>query len=107
VPLQTEALDQLRQATEGMAEQLARRMHGSMGMSLGRNGQQMPRGRDPFGRQRGQGAGGRVENGDVKIPGRMELRRSRQILDELRRRSGERDRPALELDYIDRLIRRF
>ena len=107
VPLQTEALDQLRQATEGMAEQLARRMHGSMGMSLGRNGQQMPRGRDPFGRQRGQGAGGGVENGDVKIPGRMELRRSRQILDELRRRSGERDRPALELDYIDRLIRRF
>jgi hypothetical protein len=37
----------------------------------------------------------------------MELRRSREILDELRRRSGDRQRPALELDYIDRLLHQF
>jgi Domain of unknown function (DUF4175) len=35
------------------------------------------------------------------------LQKSRQILDELRRRAGERSRPAIELDYIDRLLRRF
>jgi hypothetical protein len=31
----------------------------------------------------------------------------RDILDELRRRAGEPGRPTLELDYIDRLLRRF
>lgn len=41
------------------------------------------------------------------IPTESDLLRSRRIFDELRRRSGERDRPALELDYIDRLLKRF
>jgi hypothetical protein len=35
------------------------------------------------------------------------MQRSRQILDELRRRAGERYRPQIELDYIDRLLQRF
>ena len=33
--------------------------------------------------------------------------RAREILDELRRRAGDFNRPQLELDYIDRLLRRF
>ncbi|WPZ34972.1 TIGR02302 family protein [Thalassobaculum sp. OXR-137] len=41
------------------------------------------------------------------IPAESDLLRSRRIFDELRRRSGERDRPAQELDYIDRLLKRF
>jgi hypothetical protein len=32
------------------------------------------------------------------------MRRAREILDELRRRAGERNRPQIELDYIDRLL---
>src|SRR5205823_3546504 len=35
------------------------------------------------------------------------LQKSRQILDELRRRAGERSRPLIELDYIERLLKRF
>jgi len=35
------------------------------------------------------------------------LQKSRQILDELRRRAGERSRPVIELDYIERLLKRF
>ena len=35
------------------------------------------------------------------------LQKSRQILDELRRRAGERFRPSIELDYIERLLKRF
>jgi len=107
VPQQTEALEQLRQATEGLAEQMARRMQGQMGMSLGRRGQQQQRGRDPFGRRQGDGTNGEIDDGAVKIPSRMELRRSREILDELRRRSGDHGRPKLELDYLDRLLRQF
>ncbi len=41
------------------------------------------------------------------LPAESDLLRSRRIFDELRRRSGERDRPAQELDYIDRLLKRF
>ena len=44
---------------------------------------------------------------DVKIPDENILQKSRQILDELRRRAGERSRPSIELDYIDRLLKRF
>jgi hypothetical protein len=43
----------------------------------------------------------------VQIPDEMELRRAREILNELRRRRGQRSRPPLELDYIDRLLQQF
>jgi uncharacterized protein DUF4175 len=35
------------------------------------------------------------------------MQKAREILDELRRRAGERDRPQFERDYIDRLLQRF
>jgi hypothetical protein len=35
------------------------------------------------------------------------MQKAREILDELRRRAGERDRPQIERDYIDRLLQRF
>ncbi|MEK9726135.1 MAG: DUF4175 family protein, partial [Rhodospirillaceae bacterium] len=111
VPQQTEALEQLRQATEGMAEQLARRMQGQgrMGVTMGnpQGGQQIERGRDPFGRRQNEGANGEFDDGEVKVPTGMEMRRSREILDELRRRSGDRARPKLELDYLNRLLQQF
>jgi hypothetical protein len=41
------------------------------------------------------------------VPGQMQMQRSREILEELRRRAGEPSRPKPELDYIDRLLKRF
>ena len=35
------------------------------------------------------------------------LEQAKRILEELRQRDGERDRPALEHDYIDRLLKQF
>jgi hypothetical protein len=35
------------------------------------------------------------------------MKRVREILEELRRRAGETDRPQQERDYIDRLLRQF
>ena len=57
----------------------------------------------------GRSAGGRrgYATGALKIPDRGSLQRAQEILDELRRRAAERSRPADELDYIDRLLRRF
>lgn len=107
VPWQTEALSQLQQGTENMAEQVARRMGGALGMSRGLQGQQPGEGRDPFGRNPGGTLGTAIDDGDVRIPDQMEQRRAREILQELRRRAGERYRPEMEREYIDRLLRRF
>jgi uncharacterized protein (TIGR02302 family) len=94
---QGEALDQLQQASRALAEQMRQNGQGGEGGSQA--------GRDPFGRNLpGQGD---LDRGDVKIPEQSEMQRSREILDELRRRAGERARPQIERDYIDRLLKRF
>lgn len=106
---QTKALGQLRQGMEGMSERMARRMGGAFGVSRGqRGGQSGPGpGNDPFGRAPGGAFGTTIDDGSVKIPDRMERRRARDILDELRRRAGEHHRPVPERAYIDRLLKRF
>jgi uncharacterized protein (TIGR02302 family) len=60
---------------------------------------------DPLNRRRsGQGV---FDRNTLGIPKASELQEARRLFNELRRRSGDRRRPALELDYIDRLLRRF
>ena len=65
------------------------------------------RGRDPFGRQVGDGTGGADESGDVIVPEERERQRTQAIQEELRRREGQRTRPQEELDYIGRLLKQF
>jgi uncharacterized protein (TIGR02302 family) len=104
---QTEALDQLQQAARAMAEQMNRLGEGQGDPNSGDPSGRRPRraDRDPLGRERN--GNGSYDQGDVKIPDQGELQKSREILDELRRRSGERSRPEIERDYIDRLLKRF
>jgi hypothetical protein len=68
--------------------------------------------RDPFGRLNAQDHA----NGGIDDGGRMRLgdpttnyavEKAKGILDELRRRAGERARPEIERDYIDRLLKQF
>jgi hypothetical protein len=63
--------------------------------------------RDPLGRPTRDGTSGRADGGDVHVPDQMEQARTREIQSELRRREGQRTRPAGELDYIDRLLKAF
>ena len=65
------------------------------------------RSRDPLGRPQGQGTSGADESADVKVPEEQERQRAQAIQEELRRRGADRGRPQEELDYIDRLLRRF
>jgi uncharacterized protein (TIGR02302 family) len=60
---------------------------------------------DPLGRQAGNsGSFGSDEN----IEAREEaFRRARELLDELRRRSADQDRPEVELEYLRRLLDQF
>ena len=115
VQAQTEALEHLRSGSNQAAQQMAQQMMGAMpmpGMMLLRGQQRplMPFGRqpdrDPFGR-RTDGVSGFATDDDVEVPDGMERRRAHEILRELQKRAGERERPKLELDYIERLLERF
>ena len=105
---QTEALDQLQQAAREFAQQMQQKGNGWGQPSDNQTGSADRHDgieRDPFGRPLSNN--GTYDQGDVKIPDENTLQKSRQILDELRRRAGERSRPAIELDYIERLLKRF
>jgi uncharacterized protein (TIGR02302 family) len=43
----------------------------------------------------------------VKIPGEIDVERVRRILEELRRRLADPNRPQIELDYIERLLKDY
>jgi len=103
---QSRALDQLQQGMQAMADSFMERMGQSQPQrGGGQVGMEPGFGRDPLGRNTGENGLEAIEG--VEIPDQMELRRAREILDELRRRRGESLRPPLELDYIDRLLRQF
>ncbi|WP_193367203.1 TIGR02302 family protein [Pelagibius marinus] len=108
VPSQTRSLDQLQQGMQSALDQFMEMFAPGEGQGEGQVGAR-PNGnqRDPLGRE-SQGPGqGQVNREGVQIPDQMELRRTREIVDELRRRRGERSRPTIELDYLDRLLDQF
>jgi hypothetical protein len=95
---QSNAIDALRQAGEGIA-----RAAEAQSESAQRDGQGEDGNADPFGRdQNGGGVGDQVE-----VPEIDDQKRVRDLLDELRRRSGEQEREKIERDYLDRLLERF
>jgi uncharacterized protein (TIGR02302 family) len=95
---QGQALEQMRQSAQQMAEQMQKNAQ----QKLGRGGDTP---RDPMGRpQRAQGPD---LGTSVKVPDAIDAQRAREILEELRKRSGESLRPQNELEYIDRLLKRF
>ncbi|WP_409433372.1 DUF4175 domain-containing protein [Litorimonas sp. RW-G-Af-16] len=59
---------------------------------------------DPLGRAEGGFAG---ENSEVDIDTRDNATRSRELLEELRRRAAEQEREKQERDYLERLLKRF
>jgi uncharacterized protein (TIGR02302 family) len=97
---QNDALKALQDAVQAMTEELRSNLMilPSPEMSAGDGG------RDPF----GQGFKGFLrDDGSVKVPDQMEVRKVREILDELQRRAGDMSRPKTERDYIDRLLQNF
>ena len=106
VDSQGRALDACARARRGWRSRCS-----SRAWAWGRaRGQPGPNGRpranqdtDPLGRPlRGRGYD---NDPSVKVPGEIDAQRARRILEELRKRYGESDRPQLELDYIERLLK--
>ena len=103
---QSEAMDELREGMRNLGEALAEMQQGQPGSeqgqaSTGNNEAQ----RDPLGRQ--AGSVGRLGTDENLLQGEDRYRRARELLDEIRRRSGEQMRPEIELDYLKRLLDRF
>jgi uncharacterized protein (TIGR02302 family) len=106
VDSQGRALDALRKG----AQSLAQAMQGDEGQGDGpgnRVGRQQSgaNGTDPLGRP----LQGHEYSDDysVKIPGEIDVQRVRRILEELRRRLSDPQRPQIELDYIERLLKDY
>lgn len=103
---QGRALEALRKG----AQNLAQSMQQGEGQDDGpgnRTGRQQNSGNttDPLGRP----LNGREWSDDltVKIPGEIDVQRVRRILEELRRRLADPNRPQIELDYIERLLKDY
>jgi uncharacterized protein (TIGR02302 family) len=96
---QSLALDRLRKGAQSMADQMMEGAEAQAGQGPGNNG------RDPLGRP---DRSNRPDLGlSVQVPDEIDIQRAREVLDELRRRLGDPSRPALELDYLERLITPF
>ena len=107
---QSDAIDALQQAARALGQQMQGREMGALG-NPGENDLPHMR-RDPFGRLLPNDEGnGTADDGGVMRLGKAQndyaLDKAKQILDELRRRAGETERPAIEHDYIDRLLQEF
>lgn len=102
---QAEALEALREGMRQLSDQLAQQQQsGQQGQAFGRADRNGSR-RDPLGRDIGNN--GRLGTDERMLQGEDVYRRARQLLDEIRRRSSDKTRPALELDYLRRLLDKF
>jgi uncharacterized protein (TIGR02302 family) len=108
VDSQGQALEALRKGAQSLAEAMQQGDGEGQGDSPGnRAGRQQSGGNqsDPLGRP----LHGREFGDDltVKIPGEIDVQRVRRILEELRRRLADPQRPQIELDYLERLLKDY
>ncbi len=96
MPHENDALKTLQEAAQSMTEDLRQSLFMLPQPGMGMAG-------DPFGRD----YNGMLNDQSVKVPDQMEVRRVREILNELQRRAGDTARPKTERDYIDRLLQNF
>jgi uncharacterized protein (TIGR02302 family) len=97
---ETRALEQLRQGAREMAQQMLRQMPSRFGLNNDL-GELDPMGRPP------QRTDGPDPGTGVRVPDEIDVQRARELLEELRRRLGETTRPPVELEYLERLLKRF
>lgn len=106
---QSEAMDALREGIRELGRALAENQQDSQpgqGQQQGdATGQVQPSNRDPLGRQLGES--GQFGTDENLLQDEDVYRRAEELLQELRRRSSDRGRPQEELDYLERLLKRF
>jgi uncharacterized protein (TIGR02302 family) len=108
VDSQGQALEAMRKGAQSLADAMQQGDGDGQGDSPSdRPGRQQSGGNqsDPLGRP----LHGREYGDDltVKIPGEIDVQRVRRILEELRRRLADPQRPQIELDYLERLLKDY
>jgi uncharacterized protein (TIGR02302 family) len=106
---QAEAMEAMRDGIRNLGDMMAKNQ-GQQQPGQGQNGESFGQanrnsGRDPLGRE--QGDFGRIGTDLGMLQGEDVYRRAREILDEIRRRSADRQRSQNELDYLKGLLERF
>jgi uncharacterized protein (TIGR02302 family) len=108
VDSQGKALDALRKGAQNLAQAMQQQDGDGQGNGpSARAGRQQGDGNqsDPLGRPlHGKDFG---DDLTVKIPGEIDVQRVRRILEELRRRLADPQRPQIELDYLERLLKDY
>ena len=101
---QSEAMEALREGMRELGEAMAQNQQNQPGQGT-QEGDMQANNRDPLGRN--PGAAGSISTDENLLQGDDVYRRARELLDEIRRRTGDTDRPKIELDYLKRLLERF
>ncbi|MGZ9809498.1 TIGR02302 family protein [Pseudoroseicyclus sp. H15] len=106
---QAEAMNALRDGMRNLGEALAQnqqQQEPGQGQQEGQTtGQAAPLRRDPLGREMGEA--GQLGSEENLLGSQTLTERADELMDEIRRRSSERERPKIELDYLRRLLERF
>lgn len=103
---QAEALEALRNGIREFGEALAQENRQEGTAQEGRQAMQDdPEGRDPLGRQTGESL--RIGSDSNLLADEEVYRRAEELLQEIRRRSGDLTRPEGERDYLKRLLDLF
>ena len=103
---QAEALEALRDGIRDLGEALAQENRQEGDTQGGRQASnEDAEGRDPLGRQQGEGL--RIGSDNNLLQDKDVYRRAEELLDEIRRRSGDLARPEGERDYLKRLLDLF
>lgn len=101
---QARAMEALREGMRTLGDALAQEQQQQAGQGNAEGNQRADR-RDPLGRDQSSN-GGESTQGDLALDNDA-YGRARELLDEIRRRSGETERPEVERDYLNRLLDRF
>jgi uncharacterized protein (TIGR02302 family) len=104
---QAEAMEAMREGLRNFGEALAQEQREEQGgnRTAEDTGRADPNGRDPLGREPGESA--RIGSDRNMLQGNDVYRRAQELLDEIRRRTGDQSRPDSELDYLRRLLDQF
>ncbi len=102
---QAEAMEEMRDGLQDFGQALAEEQRENRdGQEGDQFGSADPNGRDPLGREPGDSA--RIGSDQNMVQNDPNLR-AQELLDEIRRRSGDLARPLEELDYLKRLLQLF
>ncbi|MCX7561017.1 TIGR02302 family protein [Sulfitobacter sp. F26204] len=103
---QAQAMEALREGMRSLSDALAQ---DQQDQSPGQGETEADRradNRDPLGREQGSN-GSSSTDGPLALGQENGRARARELLDEIRRRSGQKERPEAERDYLNRLMERF